>query len=324
MANPNRCTIFPRAEDLNEADGAVNTLPVTNHPGKKDDSSRVPRIQEKRRFWLGLPVKDNISSKKTQTQFCQNSSPWLRYQKFMTESNVGKTCIANQKDSPKDIVAIKQYRSSGIDKTGNLLHTSHPNIVNLIDSFFEYSVVHLAYELMEISLEQLHSGVTLKESDIAFVCKEVRQNVGQLLLALIMRSKIFHGLWYIHRDLSICHTRIDCSNIFLSAEGRVKIGQHLHIFVFCLEAKGLTPTADIGASLLEQHRGSEQHDIKCVGYVATEILRPGAATTDSVNHPLPDTRLHVRQFVEDTDKAGITIPVILQVIVDSQIGFQYF
>jgi serine/threonine protein kinase len=85
---------------------------------------------------------------------------------------------------------------------------------------------------MEISLEQLHSGLTLKEGDIAFVCKEVRQAFDQHLLLLINRLKIFHGLWYIHRDLSICHTRIDCSNIFLSAEGRVKIGQYHDIFLF--------------------------------------------------------------------------------------------
>ncbi|KAJ5733293.1 hypothetical protein N7533_013740 [Penicillium manginii] len=119
--------------------------------------------------------------KKAQTSFCLNTSPWVKYQKFMAENIAGKTCIAHQSDSPREIVAIKQYRSSGIDKTGNLLPTSHPNLVNLVNSFCESTVVYLVYELMEVSLEQLHSGMTLKEADIAFVCKELEDSARSLV-----------------------------------------------------------------------------------------------------------------------------------------------
>ena len=71
------------------------------------------------------------------------------------------------------VVAIKEYKTSGIDKTCHLKMISHPNVVNLLDAFEQSRILYLAYELMDLSLEQLQSGIQLKESDLAFICKEV-------------------------------------------------------------------------------------------------------------------------------------------------------
>ena len=173
MANPQRCTVFPSAKDLRDGEASIISSNTNQDHllGEVSDYNNVSRPQK--RAWLDLPIKDHENLKKAQAPFCKNVSPWLKFQKFMTESQAGKTCVAHRFDVPSDVVAIKQYKSSGIDKTSNLIQTSHINIVNLVDSFCETKAIYLVYELMQVSLEQLHSAFALNDADIAFICQEV-------------------------------------------------------------------------------------------------------------------------------------------------------
>ena len=111
--------------------------------------------------------------KRQSTEFCKPCIPWIRYTPFTMEGKPGKTCLAYDKNRPGDVVAIKQYRVGGINKSQHLLRTSHQNLVNLLDSFKDGRTIYLAYEHMSISLEQLHSGFQLQELHISFICKEV-------------------------------------------------------------------------------------------------------------------------------------------------------
>ncbi|KAJ6076843.1 hypothetical protein N7499_008824 [Penicillium canescens] len=154
---------------------------------------------------------------------------------------------------------------------------SHPNVVNLLDAFEQSRILYLAYELMDLSLEQLQSGIQLKESDLAFICKE-----------------LLHGLWYIHRDLGVCHTALTYDNVFISSQGRVKI-------------------ANIAACLLERHQGSEQFDIKSIGIMICKVLEPGLSTHDlQASHAsLSHGSDSLRAFISTT--ATETIQALLQV-----------
>ncbi|KAE8407124.1 kinase-like domain-containing protein [Aspergillus pseudonomiae] len=125
---------------------------------------------------------------------------------------------------------------------------------------------------MVISLEQLHSGFQLQELHISFICKEV-----------------LNGLSYIHKDLAICHSRIQCDNIFIDKDGCVKI-------------------ADIGACLLERHQGSEQIDIRSLGWMMTEIMEPGTADANRRTINLEDTNKwssNIIDFQRQTEKLPI-------------------
>lgn len=173
MANPQRCTIFPSTKDLR--DGEVSIISFNTNKdhllGEGSDYNNVSQPQK--RLWLDLLIKDHENPKKAQAVFCKDVSPWLKFQKFMAESQTGKTCVAHRFDVPSDVVAIKQYKYSGIDKTSNLIPTSHLNIVNLVDLFCESKFIYLVYELMQVSLEQLHSVFALNDANIAFICQEV-------------------------------------------------------------------------------------------------------------------------------------------------------
>ncbi|KAJ6133134.1 hypothetical protein N7471_008349 [Penicillium samsonianum] len=208
--------------------------------------------------------------------FCKDHTPWIKYQKFKEGAKPGKTCLAYVTDSPGRVVAIKEYKTSGIDKTCHLKMISHPNIVNLLDAFEQSRTLYLAYEVMDLSLEQLQSGIQLKESDLAFICKE-----------------LLHGLWYIHRDLGVCHTALTYDNVFISSQGSVKI-------------------ANIAACLLERHQGSEQFDIKSIGIMICKVLDPGLSAHDlqasyaSLSHGSDS----LRAFISST--ATATIQALLQ------------
>ncbi|KAJ6024791.1 hypothetical protein N7540_005588 [Penicillium herquei] len=232
MENDNRSTLFPRGSEVSTEENETTPIPDAT----SDRRTRFPRHYEiestvnlaqnvagpsrrlQKRFQpvnrLQIPLKRTIdsvnqpNSKRPASLFCKSHTPWIKYQKFRKEGSPGKTCLAYSTDSLGTVVAMKEYKISGIDKTCHLQMIDHPNIVNLIDAFEESRTIYLAYEIMELSLEQLQSGIHLKESDLSFICKE-----------------LLNGLWYIHRDLGVCHTALTYNNIFISLKGDVKIGK---------------------------------------------------------------------------------------------------
>ncbi|CAG8882584.1 unnamed protein product [Penicillium egyptiacum] len=205
--NDNRCTVFPRSTEI--GDSEFDTRNISQSQNREVRRLKKRHLPER---WLQLPVKrtakaDEPRPKRQTPVFCKDHTPWMKYQKFKEGAKPGKTCLAYVTDSPGMVVAMKEYKTSGIDKTHHLKMISHPNIVNLLDAFEQSRTLYLAYELMDLSLEQLQSGIQLKESDLAFICKE-----------------LLHGLWYIHRDLGVCHTALTFDNMFISSQGSVKIG----------------------------------------------------------------------------------------------------
>ncbi|KAJ5741085.1 hypothetical protein N7493_000957 [Penicillium malachiteum] len=300
--NENRCTLFPRESDVSDSGPGLakgnDTIPTPERLGDRctlfprhfeigstigliQDVGEIPqrvqqRLQPVKR--LQIPLKRTIDSenqphpKRPASIFCKGHTPWIKYQKFPKEGRPGKTCLAYSTDSLGTVVAMKEYKTSGIDQTCHLQMIDHPNIVNLMDAFEESRVLYLVYEIMEVSLEQLQAGIQLKESDLSFICREV-----------------LNGLWYIHRDLGVCHTTLTYDNIFISSKGDVKI-------------------ANIANCLLERHKGSEQLDIRCVGTIVSKILQPGVShdTQACLTHGSD----HIRSFVSDTESA--TIQALMQ------------
>lgn len=170
--NDNRITVFPRSADIgNSAFDTRNISQPQNGEVRRHQKRYLPAQ------WPQLPVKaakiDEPRPKSQVPLFCKDHTPWMKYQKFKEGAKPGKTCLAYATDSPGRVVAIKEYKTSGIDKTCHLKMISHPNVVNLLDAFEQSRILYLAYELMDLSLEQLQSGIQLKESDLAFICKEV-------------------------------------------------------------------------------------------------------------------------------------------------------
>ena len=98
---------------------------------------------------------------------------WINYQKFKDSGIPGKICLALLNSSPRRIMAIKKYRSGRIDRTSYLIQTLNKNLVNLIDIFSEIKIFYFVYELIEVSLRQLYSRITLKDTEIAFIYKEI-------------------------------------------------------------------------------------------------------------------------------------------------------
>ena len=89
----------------------------------------------------------------------------------------------------------------------------HPNIIGLVEAFYEDDVIYLTYNYrgFVVSLSQVISTPTVKlnEPEIATICWAV-----------------LRGLEYLHTRLNIGHGNIDSSNIVLFSDGAIKIGKH--------------------------------------------------------------------------------------------------
>ncbi|KAF3481567.1 uncharacterized protein GIQ15_04326 [Arthroderma uncinatum] len=255
-----RCTTFLSSRDL-EQDCLLegNNTPELQH---KPSSSLITELPlepkehtsatkfQRRPGWKPphLPISAKRTSaeridgtKRFASHFPESGSLWAKYKQFTKARGPGKVVLAYEIKSPKVIVAIKECKAADTERAQLLFRTSHPNIVNLQDAFIDERDVYLAYERMDLPLEQLHSDIKLEERHIATICREV-------LL----------GLSYIHQQLQICHLSVKCSTIFLSTQGHIKIG-------------------GIGSAMLLQHPKQEGRDIKSVGWMMTEIMEPGTA-----------------------------------------------
>lgn len=95
-----------------------------------------------------------------------------------------------------------------------LRSASHPNIISLVEVFYDVGVIYLTYNYhgFVVSLSQVLSTPTVKlnEPEIATICWAV-----------------LRGLEYLHNRLNTGHRNIDSSNIVLFSDGTIKIGEHL-------------------------------------------------------------------------------------------------
>jgi hypothetical protein len=71
----------------------------------------------------------------------------------LAEGSPGKTCLANSTESLGLVVAIKEYKKNGIDKSCYLLRPTNSNVVDLMYVFSDDKVIYLAYEYMLVNLE---------------------------------------------------------------------------------------------------------------------------------------------------------------------------
>jgi serine/threonine protein kinase len=145
---------------------------------------RTPRAKLKRKFErvvppARLPLEVNPyssqwSAKRLSTGFCENMSPWKRYQQLTPCDQAGPAIIAYGKSVDFPIVTIKERRIAESLDLKKLVKVQHDNIVNFIAAFHESSI-WLVYECMNISLAQANccSYGPLKEFEMAAICKEV-------------------------------------------------------------------------------------------------------------------------------------------------------
>ncbi|KAF3484321.1 uncharacterized protein GIQ15_03645 [Arthroderma uncinatum] len=186
-----RCITFLSSRDL-EHDRLLegNNIPELQH---KSSSSLITELplepnahtcaagSQKRPGWK--PPHLPISAKRTSTEridsakrfasrFPESGSPWARYRQFTKNREPGKVVLAYDINAPKLVVAIKECKLPDTEQAHLLFRTSHPNIVNLQDAFLAGRDMYLAYERMDLPLEQLHSDIKLEERHIATICRE--------------------------------------------------------------------------------------------------------------------------------------------------------
>ncbi|EEP83050.1 predicted protein [Uncinocarpus reesii 1704] len=189
IGNEKRCTPFPGSFNINSDNSQEDTGAGTAcaSSGAVDKAGQSPNKLRKRPQWRPPPlplsvrqVPEKESSKRCSRQFPENGSPWDRYRPFTRRRSCGKIVLAHDIRMPKTVVAFRDCKPSNAVNVQHLIKTAHTNLVNLRDAFIDRDIVYLAYERMDLPLEQLHSDVRLEEGHIATVCREVVQPHGEI------------------------------------------------------------------------------------------------------------------------------------------------
>ncbi|KAL4889246.1 kinase-like domain-containing protein [Aspergillus ambiguus] len=130
--------------------------------------------------------------------------------------------------------------AEGEVRVRHLKPTSHPNLVNLRETFVVDNTAFFVYEPWGISLRefrQLQPIFRLGEVEVATIC-------GQVL----------NGLEYIHDKLGMVHGKIQEGNIYIMENGDVKI-------------------ANIGERMIQQDKGDAKgRDIGALGDLVKTVL----------------------------------------------------
>jgi hypothetical protein len=124
---------------------------------------------------------------------------------------LARNCWTEKLVAVKKIPVYAKLEQSRIaDEIKATKEAEHPNIVNFIESFLSKEEIWIVMDYMDGGcILDLLTATILTEGHIAFICREV-------LLAL----EYLHGKKVIHRD-------VKAENIFLSLEGKVKLGTSL-------------------------------------------------------------------------------------------------
>lgn len=154
---------------------------------------------------FGVPIKSKVSVSTTLPKSVKD----IYHKTYnVDQAGIGVIVVKDVKQFPVFLLKTKELRGQAV-QSSKLKHLPHENLINLVDSFHSDQHVHLIYEYehLAISLGCVANIVDFTEADIATICKE-----------------LLVGLRYIHLELRICHGRVNCSNILITHDGKVKLG----------------------------------------------------------------------------------------------------
>lgn len=194
---------FPRPGDQ-------NGVP---HPGHQARAQPGARPRHRPRQSTGIDIVARLK------QICTEGDPREIY-KDLTKIGQGASggVFTGYERGTNRLVAIKQMNLEQQPKKDLIINeilvmkdSSHPNIVNFIDSFLVIGELWVIMEFMEGgSLTDVVTFNIMTEGQIAAVCRETLKGLQHL-----------HSKGVIHRD-------IKSDNILLSMDGNIKLSKSLH------------------------------------------------------------------------------------------------
>jgi p21-activated kinase 1 len=187
--------------------GQVNGIP---HPSQQSRAVAGARPRQRPRQSTGFDIVARLK------QICSDGNPHDIYRQLtkIGQGASGGVYTGYEKGTDR-IVAIKQMNLEQQPKKDLIINeiivmkeSSHPNIVNFIDSFLVTGELWVIMEYMEGgSLTDVVTFNIMTEGQIASVCRETLKGLQHL-----------HSKGVIHRD-------IKSDNILLSMEGNIKLSK---------------------------------------------------------------------------------------------------
>ncbi|GAA56964.1 cyclin-dependent kinase 7 [Clonorchis sinensis] len=180
-------------------------LPATDLPS---GSAVCPVCSENILFWMDI--------------FVDESSKNTRYEKvcYLGEGQFATVFLARDLNRSGHLVAIKKVKAgprwvvedgmnlSAIREVKALKELDHPNILTVLDVFSQDRCICMVFDFMASDLEALVHDYTVVL---------VPAHIKALSLQLLRGVEYLHASWILHRDLKP-------NNLFLSSQGKVKIG----------------------------------------------------------------------------------------------------
>jgi hypothetical protein len=208
-----RVTQFPGSNET----GLI--LPQQVTPPNEFNVAEPPAAKLKRRLQREappprLPIKVKLDSnlwgqpsKRTITEFCEQASPWQKYQRIVSDCQAGPVVVAHEHRLTFSVVAIKQREVAAGWDFKRLIKVQHGNIVNLLAAFCDLSQLYLVYESMPVSLSDVQgcSYGPLKEFEMATVCKEVGTILSTFFACMLRLSRFAKDSSISNRS-SVCVT----------------------------------------------------------------------------------------------------------------------
>ncbi|TGZ74121.1 hypothetical protein CRM22_001117 [Opisthorchis felineus] len=154
--------------------------------------------------------------------FVDESSKNARYEKvcYLGEGQFATVFLARDLNRSGHLVAIKKVKAgprwvvedgmnlSAIREVKALKELDHPNVLTVLDVFSHDRCICMVFDFMASDLEALVHDYTVVL---------VPAHIKALSLQLLRGVEYLHASWILHRDLKP-------NNLFLSSQGKVKIG----------------------------------------------------------------------------------------------------
>jgi hypothetical protein len=146
-------------------------------------------------------------SKRTITAFCEETSPWQKYHRIVSDNQAGPVVVAHEHRLTFSVVAIKEREVVAGWDLKRLIKVQHGNIVNLLAAFRDLSQLYLVYESMPVSLSDVQACPfgPLKEFEMATVCKEVGIVSSAFFTCMLRLGRFAKGSSIFSRS-SVCAT----------------------------------------------------------------------------------------------------------------------
>jgi hypothetical protein len=208
-----RVTQFPGSNEIGLILPQQVTLP------NESNVAEQPAAKLKRRLQRApppprLPVKAKPNSnlwsqpsKRTITAFCEETSPWQKYHRIVSDCQAGPVVVAHEHRLTFPVVAIKEREVIAGWDFKRLIKVQHGNIVNLLAAFRDLSQLYLVYESMPVSLSDVQACPygPLKEFEMATVCKEVGIVSSAFFTCILRLGRFAKGSSIFNRS-SVCVT----------------------------------------------------------------------------------------------------------------------